>query len=69
MLNRESQKKLDYEKKQSKLELSNLKRMPKNFKMRLFSTIQHKKVRNHPNSTLKLKMTLSLTKPPTSLCL
>ena len=49
MLNKKLQKKRDYVKRQSKLELSNLKRTPNNFKMRLCSITQPQKVKNHLN--------------------
>jgi hypothetical protein len=71
MPNRESLKKLDYAMRQSKPELNNLKRMLKNFKMKLCSITQLRKVKTQLNSLkiLNQKMILNLTKLPTFQCL
>jgi len=49
MPNRELLKKLDYEMRQNKLELINLKRMLRNFKMKLCNITQLLKVLKHLN--------------------
>jgi hypothetical protein len=72
MPNRESLKKLDYEMRQSKPELINLKRMLKNFKMKLCSITQLRKVKFQLNSLMLIlnqKMILNLTKLLTFQCL
>jgi hypothetical protein len=68
MPNRESLKKQDYERRQNKLELINLKRMPRSFKMKLFNITQLLRGPKLLNSTRVNQMPPNLTELPTFLC-